>query len=434
VRSLGRQEIEAATPSGGFFKDKEWRLSPEPFRISRDTFTQLIELGSLLTKFISTCEALYHDSKTGSSPRWLSELLDLGKPAHIVNLGCHPLTRGQYARVIRPDILLTSEGMILSEIDSTPGGIGLTGWLNQLYGGAGWKVIGTPTGMIEGFRDVLEGGRVIFSREALDYRPEIEWIVAQIAPLWKERHLIVNEWEFDSVRHSSSNFYRYFELWDMDNVEKARELIELLDSGSCSFTAPMKAYLEEKLWLALLWAPGLKREWAERLGDESFQKMKTLVPQSWVMDPTPIPYHSVYPGLNIQDWNQLTEFSQTERQLVLKISGFSEKAWGSRGVTIGHDISSTDWAKRVNEALTEYIKNPRILQRFHNPTLVEHPYYVNNTNQIETMQGRVRLCPYYFRSEDSVELKGVLATICPKEKKIIHGMRDAIMVPCVVGD
>jgi hypothetical protein len=51
------------------------------------------------------------------------------------------------------------------------------------------------------------------------------------------------------------------------------------------------------------------------------------------------------------------------------------------------------------------------------PTLVEHPYYVNNPNQIETMQGRVRLCPYYFRSADSVELKGVLATICPKEKK-----------------
>jgi len=29
-------------------------------------------------------------------------------------------------------------------------------------------------------------------------------------------------------------------------------------------------------------------------------------------------------------------------------------------------------------------------------------------------------------------LAGVLATICPKDKKIIHGMKDAVMVPCAV--
>ena len=29
------------------------------------------------------------------------------------------------------------------------------------------------------------------------------------------------------------------------------------------------------------------------------------------------------------------------------------------------------------------------------------------------------------------ELGGVLATICPADKKIIHGMKDAILAPCV---
>jgi hypothetical protein len=52
------------------------------------------------------------------------------------------------------------------------------------------------------------------------------------------------------------------------------------------------------------------------------------------------------------------------------------------------------------------------------------------------MQGRVRLCPYYFVSGDGdaarTELCGVLATICPADKKIIHGMEDAIMAPCAV--
>ena len=54
-------------------------------------------------------------------------------------------------------------------------------------------------------------------------------------------------------------------------------------------------------------------------------------------------------------------------------------------------------------------------------------------------EGRVRLCPYYFTpppgSSDGfpeVKLGGVLATICPANKKILHGMSEAIMVPCRV--
>ena len=42
--------------------------------------------------------------------------------------------------------------------------------------------------------------------------------------------------------------------------------------------------------------------------------------------------------------------SQKDRRLVLKVSGFSELAWGSRGVTIGHDVSSEEWRRLVAEA------------------------------------------------------------------------------------
>jgi hypothetical protein len=46
------------------------------------------------------------------------------------------------------------------------------------------------------------------------------------------------------------------------------------------------------------------------------------------------------------------------------------------------------------------------------------------------MSGRVRLSPYYFVAEEKVELGGILATVCSADKKIIHGMEDAIMAPC----
>jgi hypothetical protein len=45
------------------------------------------------------------------------------------------------------------------------------------------------------------------------------------------------------------------------------------------------------------------------------------------------------------------------------------------------------------------------------------------------MSGRVRLCPYYFVEADRVKLRGALATIAPAERKFIHGMQDAILVP-----
>jgi hypothetical protein len=35
-------------------------------------------------------------------------------------------------------------------------------------------------------------------------------------------------------------------------------------------------------------------------------------------------------------------------------------------------------------------------------------------------------------SDGKAELTGILATICPADKKILHGMKDAIMVPCAL--
>ena len=43
--------------------------------------------------------------------------------------------------------------------------------------------------------------------------------------------------------------------------------------------------------------------------------------------------------------------------------------------------------------------------------------------------GRLRLCPYYFMVDGQPRLSGALATFCPPDKKIIHGMQDAALLP-----
>ena len=116
----------------------------------------------------------------------------------------------------------------------------------------------------------------------------------------------------------------------------------------------------------------------------------------------------------------------------MKVSGFSELAWGSRGVSIGHDMSQQQWNERLKLALDSFATNPSILQKFHKGRVVVVEYYDYPSGVETSMEGRVRLSPYYFVVDGQAELGGVLATICPKDKKIIHGMREAVMTPCRV--
>ena len=83
--------------------------------------------------------------------------------------------------MIRPDLVLTDEGYTIAEIDSVPGGIGLTAWLNQTYSAFDQEIIGGAEGMLEGFQTVLpKGGDIVIAEESATYRPEMEWIVAQL--------------------------------------------------------------------------------------------------------------------------------------------------------------------------------------------------------------------------------------------------------------
>jgi hypothetical protein len=83
----------------------------------------------------------------------------------------------------------------------------------------------------------------------------------------------------------------------------------------------------------------------------------------------------------------------------------------------------------LHEALANFEKEPTILQQFHKGRLFNHPFWENETGELKTMRGRVRLTPYYFVEPDRVQMRGALATICPPDKKLLHGMSDAILVP-----
>jgi hypothetical protein len=445
--------VREQIPANGLFAGLDWRISPAPFPLGESLAKEIESLGRVLLQFYRAVNLLYRKSAEGKQPEWIARWLDLGKPAELIALQRSPAFKNDVPRVIRPDILLTETGISITELDSVPGGIGLTAWLNQTYSSvlpascrqisneerncqqdAGSTLIGGADGMLRGFESIFGDAKtvhIVVSEEAATYRPEMEWLANQI----QGSRFKVQGSRFTDFADGDA-VYRFFELFDLANVPNSKRIFELAAEKKIRLTPPPKPVFEEKMLFALLWNRHLQSFWRQELGENFFARLKKLIPYTWIMDPTPLPPQAVVPELNLTDWQQLKTLSQKERDLICKVSGFSEHAWGARGVFLGSDLSHEDWAKAVDDAIQHFEQSPRVLQRYHKPALVEAQWFDFAKNEVVPMKGRARLCPYYFVSGDGdaarPQLGGVLATICPADKKIIHGMTDAILAPCAV--
>jgi hypothetical protein len=443
-------------PAGGLFAGLDWRISPAPFPLDESLAKEIESLGRVLLQFYRAANLLYRKSVEGKQPEWVARWLDLGKPAELIALQRSPAFKNDVPRVIRPDLLLTEQGISVTELDSVPGGIGLTAWLGKTYsilseGGVPRRpnqdggsqssplrnnnIIGGADGMLRGFESIFGNAKrvhIVVSEEAATYRPEMVWLAEQLN---EQKYRTFN------IQHSTFNgfedgdaVYRFFELFDLANVPNSKKIFELAAEKRIRLTPPPKPVFEEKMLFALLWNRNLNDFWRQELGEGFLARLKKLVPYTWIVDPSPLPPQAVIPELNLTDWRQLKNLSQKERELILKVSGFSEHAWGARGVFLGSDLSHEDWAKAVDDAIQHFEQSPRVLQRYHKPALVEAQWFDFGKNVVVPMKGRVRLCPYYFVSGEGdaarPQLGGVLATVNPADKKIIHGMTDAILAPC----
>jgi hypothetical protein len=428
--------IREALPAGGLFAGLNWRISPAAFPLAQNLAREIDSLGRVLLQFYRAASLLYRKSAEGKQPEWVARWLDLGKPAELIELQRSAAFKNEVPRVIRPDILLTEDGFRITELDSVPGGIGLTAWLGATYSklppaAPDQAVMGEADGMLRGFAGIFgDAARVhlVVSEEAATYRPEMQWLSEQLGG-----RFTVHDAHFaDFAEHSA--VYRFFELFDLPNVPNARRIFELAAEKKIRLTPPPKPLFEEKMLFALLWNRNLQNFWRQELGEGFLARLKRVIPYTWLVDPAPLPPHGAIPELNLTDWQQLKTLSQKERDLILKVSGFSENAWGARGVFLGSDLSQADWSAAVDAALKNFERSPSVLQRFHKPSLVDAQWFDFEKHALVPMKGRARLCPYYFVAGEGdaarPQLGGVLATVVPADKKIVHGMADAVLAPC----
>jgi hypothetical protein len=441
-------------PAEGLFAEHHWRVSPDPLHLPTELAKELEPLGRVLLQFYRAVNLLYRKSIEGKQPDWVGRWLDQGKPAELIALQRSPAFKNEVPRVIRPDLLITEHGLRATELDSVPGGIGLTAWLNQVYSkldsgetersvsakddtekrAASHALLGGADGMLQGFASIFGDAptvHIVVSEEAATYRPEMTWLANQLG----RARFKPQDSSFEAFANGDA-IYRFFELFDLANVPNAKRVFDLAASKRVRLTPPPKPIFEEKMIFALLWNRNLQGFWRQELGESFFQKMLKLVPYTWVVDPAPLPPQAGIPELNMTDWRQLQLLSHKERDLILKISGYSAHAWGARGVYLGSDLPHAEWAAAIDRAIASFDHSPFVLQRYHKPALMDADWFDFDRNEVVPMKGRVRLCPYYFVSGEAdsarAQLGGVLATICPADKKIIHGMTEAIFAPCSV--
>ncbi len=438
------------TRSGLF--ENSFRLSPKPFPLNSEELSVLEWLGPLLLDFYRAVNRLYLDSVRGSVPGWVAAYFEAGKPKELIETSRYGRFKHHLPLVIRPDLVLTESGFALTELDPVPGGIGLTALLARAYGD---RVIGGEEGMIDGFASAMEeaAGKprpalaIVVSEESRDYRPEMRWLAGALREKgWNAVAVAPEELKFldgevlapfpDGPARVEV-VYRFFELFDLPNIAGIDPLVAAVKQRGVVITPPLKPYLEEKLALALLHHPLLEPFWTDTLGPEGYRRLQKIVPKSWIIDPRPVPPHAVIPGLTsggkaIADFTLLAHEGKRERERVLKPSGFSELAWGSRGVIVGHDLSEEEWGKAIERALASFPKSPYVLQDFHKGKKVTVEYEEEPSGRMVAMEGRARISPYYFLANGGAHLCGVLATICPADKKLLHGMVDAVMAPAAL--
>lgn len=428
------------------------RISPAPLPISEELTSGFRALGHLLMQFYTAQNTLYLESVDGKAPKWVADYLDNGKPEEIVRLGRAKAFRGALPPIIRPDMLICGGRFAICELDSVPGGFGLTARLADCYRRDGHKIVGDIP-VEEGFLKAVHGTNpeqstslvIVVSDESRDYLDEMIWLADKLRTQGHSVHvahprdlsytedgasLIVG-----TKKISADLVYRFMELFDHPQISKWELLIFLAKAKRLRLTPPPKPQLEEKLWFALLHHPALEAHWRRHLRCGSYDRLRDVIPQTWIMDPTPLPPHATISGMEIdgapvQCWSELHGVSQKRRQFVIKPSGFSSDAWGSRGVCVGHDVSGEVWRNKIDEALTRFPATTSIIQRYAAPDRIELAAFSTSGNGIELIEGRARLTPYYFVINGVAELSNILVTHCSLEKKKIHGMSDALMTVC----
>ena len=120
-------------------------------------------------------------------------------------------------------------------------------------------------------------------------------------------------------------------------------------SKAPSAPIPLSAEDEPAIWPALLRMKPLQSFWELEMRTNHHQTMKEVLPDAWVLDPTPIPPGAVIPRLGISDWGDIETIRYSGRDYTLPAAWQKEVS-----KVLSSEVLLEEWRDSLNNALENF--------------------------------------------------------------------------------
>lgn len=378
-----------------------FNVSPQPLNLSETEVSQVVQIGADVTAFMASCEQLYR------SEAEIQDILDCGKPSNL-----RGVSDPSYL-FVRPDLLITDEGLSICEIETSPFGLALADLLNSAYRSVNFQTLVSPE-VLKDFlvKNTADRGRVVYSQNTSAYEGQLSYIAEKLLSGDGRK------WEaspVDQVTGSQSGyFYRGFYLYESTDNLFINNFAA--NTPGDRITPSLTPYMEEKALMALLWDKRWVQHFVSTLGQEAVDRLRVHIPPTWIVgredffdDPL---------GRGFSSSTELAAIPKPKRKFVFKKSGFGHGSSWAEGVKFLHEESGVQ-SERILKAAQSDTTSLYVIQEFREGSEREMEFEDKSGN-FKPMRARIRLTPYFSMVPDSRgQLLAVKATGC-EDTNYIH--------------
>ncbi|MDP2586885.1 MAG: hypothetical protein Q8P32_03895 [Candidatus Komeilibacteria bacterium] len=394
-----------------------WLISPDGYQFSQAQVQELNKIGFWAKRFLEASVKLYQQEPS------VRRILDMGKPAPVLEFQKQALKGGQLPRLFRVDLLLMPDGTFkVGEFSLKPGGTGITAGLQEVYRG---KMVGR--GILDCYKRLLdEGGKSLLIAVAQEKNRSLNEFEGLSFMLKRDGYQCRCGYPEDNKVIDGDAFYNYLppRTW-----LQYRDFLNQAVQRSKTMIPPTYVFLKEKALFGLFWEAHWEKWWAAELGQEGFCFLKDKLIETAIFDHRgkfSLPDHE----LSFKELLELTT-SQRARYLV-KLSGFSHGSSGAKGVVLGKEVGRTNWQQVVKQAKESFSRQIGlyVLQPFITSQKVPVNWLDWNESGIKTEQRYLRVLAYYFVFDDMPVLAGVEVNSSDRSK--VHLQTDVTSVPGIL--
>lgn len=363
--------------------DVPFRVADEPLRLTAQEHLEVERVCHELGGFVVAADELYHRDEE------VAALLNRGKP----DVYLQPRETAHI--FLRPDLIITEDGIAVCEIETSPFGLGLAHALNQAYIGEGHETITSGELTAHAAEALPDTGIVVYSSKTHAYMGQLAYLADKVFSGDD------GSWTLAGAAEDATNdadaIYRAFYLREYDTDPDVRAVVDNGESSRTAWTPSLTPHIEEKALMALIWDRRYQAYFRSQLGETGFDYLLGVIPPTWIVGEE---VHFA-PGLpnSVSSTADIASLSRSKRALVLKASGYDDRGSWSEGVHILGQVSAERARTLLNDAEANQ-KGLQIVQEFRRGKKITMSY--EEDGEVVAQDVRVRLTPYMKPYDGSI--------------------------------